>query len=107
MSNHLTASRFALMLSVALVAMSVALAPASARADKQGSSAAAPAKAKAVPRPKAKAKVKVAKPVAQKVPRALGPKEITPKPEPAKDDDLERKNAGKVDGHKWRPRSRA
>jgi len=114
MQRHLTRSRFALMLSVALVALSVTLAPASALAEKKG---AATAESKAKPKvAKAKPKAKAtAKPASVHVPRAIGPKpEVAPKaePVPAKDKDgkdidpLERKDAGKLDGHKWRPRAR-
>jgi len=119
MTSPLT-SRFALLLSVALVALSVTLAP-SAYAEKptvSGQPKPKAAKPKAA-KPKAKAAVPVPAKAAPagpvRVPRALGPKpEAAPKPAevPAKDKDgndidpLERKNAGKLDGHKWRPHVR-
>ena len=108
MPRHLT--RFAVLFS-AVLAVGLTLAP-NAHAEKQGASTVA--KPKAVPRAKAKPKAKAAPKV--QVPRAIGPKpEAAPKPAPeapAKDKDgndidpLERKNAGKLDGHKWRPRAR-
>jgi hypothetical protein len=109
MPRHLT--RLALIFS-AVLAVSFTLAP-SAYAEKPTASQDSKPKPKPVPRAKAKPKAKAAPKV--QVPRALGPKpEAAPKPAevPAKDKDgndidpLERKNAGKLDGHKWRPRVR-